>query len=201
MSKKFYLIIFVLLLCGRLVFAQQPPAWASGADQNDLSFGFSFAYVSNYYKILKNPNWRNPFLDKDNGNQPVTSDLNSITSPNAPGFSIGFLSRYRITDHLEVRVTPALVFADRNLYYAYTDTMYNTTKSVQTTTVDLPLLLKLKSDRIGDFRGYLIAGVKYSYAIGADKADPQDDLLDKTVKNVTKYGSYEAGVGCDIYFE
>jgi len=201
MSKKFYLIIFVLFFCGRSAFAQQPPAWASGADQNDLSFGFSFAYVSNYYKIIKNPNWRTPFLDKDNGNQPVTSDLNSITSPNASGFAIGFLSRYRITDHLEIRVTPSLVFADRDLYYAYTDTSYNVTKSVQTTTIDFPLLLKLKSDRIGDFRGYLIAGAKYSYAIGADKADPQDDLLDKTVKNVTKYGSYEAGVGCDIYFE
>jgi hypothetical protein len=201
MSKKLYLLIFIFFFSGKAAFAQHPPAWASGADQNDLSFGFSFSYVSNYYKILKTPDWRSPFLDKTNGNQPVTSYLNSLTSPNAPGFAIGFLSRYRITEHLEVRFTPSLVFADRDLYYAYVDPSQDVTKSVQTTTVDFPLLLKLKSDRIGDFRGYLIAGAKYSYAIGADKPDPDDDLLDKTVKNVTKYGSYEAGAGCDIYFE
>ena len=121
MSKKVYVIVFIFLFCGKMVFAQQPPSWAGGADQNDLSFGFSFAYVSNYYKILKNPNWRTPFLDKDNGNQPVTSYLDGITSPNTPGFAIGFLSRYRLTDHLEVRVTPSLIFADRDLYYSYVD--------------------------------------------------------------------------------
>lgn len=201
MSKKLYLIIFTILLCGNIAFAQQPPAWAGGADQNDLSFGFSFGYVSNYYKILKNPNWRTPFLDKDNGNQPVTSYLNSITSPNTPGFAIGFLSRYRITDHLEVRVTPSLIFADRDLHYAYADPSNDVTKTVQSTTIDAPLLIKLKSDRLGDFRAYLIAGAKYSYSIGANKPDPQDALADKTIKNVGRYGSYEAGIGCDIYFE
>src|ERR1700756_3147222 len=201
MSKKFYLLFFAILFCGELAFAQHPPAWGGGADQTDLSFGFSFAYVSNYYKILKNPTWRTPFLDKDNGNQPVTSYLNSITSPNTPGFAIGFLSRYRLTEHLEARVTPSLIFADRDLYYSYVDPSNDVTKTVQSTTVDLPLEIKLKSDRIGDFRAYLLAGAKYSYSIGADKADPQDALIDKTIKNVKRYGSYEAGVGCDIYFE
>ena len=47
MSKKLYLIILVILFCGKMAFAQQPPSWAGGADQNDLSFGFSFGYVSN----------------------------------------------------------------------------------------------------------------------------------------------------------
>jgi hypothetical protein len=201
MSKKSYLIVFLLLFCGKLAFAQQPPNWAGGADQNDMSFGFSFAYVSDYYKILKNTDWRTPVLDKDNGNQPATSYLNSITSPNSTGFSIGFLARYRITDHLEVRTTPSLIFADRLLSYTFADPSDDVTKTVQSTTIDAPLLIKLKSDRLGNFRGYLIAGVKYSYAIGADKPDPQDALIDKTVKNVSGYGSYEFGVGCDIYFE
>jgi hypothetical protein len=201
MSKKLYLLIFTLFFCGGIAFAQHPPAWAGGADQNDLSFGFSFSYVSNYYKILKNPTWRTPYLDKDNDNQPVTSYLNSISSPNTPGFAIGFLSRYRLTEHLEARVTPSLVFADRDLYYSYVNPSDDVTKTVTSTTIDAPLLIKLKSDRIGDFRAYLIAGAKYSYSIGADKPDPQDALVDKTIKNVSGYASYEAGVGCDIYFE
>jgi hypothetical protein len=201
MSKKPYLLLFLILFCGKATFAQTPPAWAGGADQNDLSFGFSFAYVSDYYKILKNTDWRTPVLDKDNGNRPATSALNSITSPNSAGFAIGFITRYRITDHLEVRTTPSLIFADRELYYSFQDPSQSISKNVQSTTIDAPLLLKLKSDRIGNFRGYIVGGLKYSYSIGANKPDPQDALIDKTVKNVSAYESYEVGIGCDIYFE
>ena len=206
MIKKRYLTLIILRFCSNLLFAQdpQPPspfAWGGGADQQDLSFGFSFSYVNTYFKIQKNPNWRSPFLDKENGNAPVTSDLNSLSSPNSPGFAVGFLTRYRITEHLEARITPSLVFADRELSYVYANPNDDVTKSVNATTVDFPLLLKLKSDRLGNFRAYLIGGVKYSYAIGANKSDADAALLDKTVKNVSGYSSYEAGVGCDIYFE
>ena len=197
-----YLATILLLFCCNFAFAQEhAPSWGGGADQKDISFGFTFAYVSNYFKIDKKPDWRKAFLDPQNGNQPVTSPLNSISSPNAPGFAVGFLTRYRITEHLEARFSPLLVFAGRSVSYAYTDTTYNVTKSISTTTIDFPLLLKIKSDRIDDYRGYIIAGLKYSYSLGANKADPDDALIDKTLKNASGYSSYEVGIGCDIYFE
>jgi hypothetical protein len=50
-------------------------------------------------------------------------------------------------------------------------------------------------------RAYIMGGVKYSQAIGSQKKDPTDDPLAKLVKNVSGFGSYEAGLGLDIYFE
>ncbi|MDR6940617.1 type IX secretion/gliding motility protein PorT/SprT [Mucilaginibacter pocheonensis] len=200
MSLTRCLIIFILMLCGNLLFAQRVPAWGGGADLQDLSFGFSFAYVSSDFKITKKPDWRTPFTDPETG-LPVTDQLNSISSKNLPGFSVGFLTRYRLTEHLEARLTPSLVFADRNLTYTYINTTESVTKQVQTTTIDVPLSLKIKSDRIGDFRAYILGGVKYSHAIGSKKNDANLDMLDKLVKNKTGYTSYEAGLGCDIYFE
>jgi hypothetical protein len=195
-----YLIVFILMFCSSLLFAQRVPAWGGGADLQDLSFGFSFSYVSSDFKIGKIPNWRIPFPDPETG-IPLTSPLNSISSKSLPGFSVGFLTRYRLTEHLEARFTPSLVFADRNLTYTYANPDQNTIKQVQTTTVDAPLSLKIKSDRIGDFRAYILGGVKYSHAIGSKKSDANADPLDKLVKNVSGYSSYEAGLGCDIYFE
>ena len=202
MSLKRYLIVFILMFCSNLLFAQRVPAWGGGADLQDLSFGFSFAYVSNDFKIVKKPDWRTPFSDPQTG-LPLTGQLNSISSKGSPGFSVGFITRYRLTEHLEARFTPSLVFADRNLAYTYVnpDQDPNVTKQVQTTTVDVPLSLKIKSDRIGDFRAYILGGVKYSHTIGSKKNDLNSDMLDKLVKNVSGYGSYEAGLGCDIYFE
>jgi hypothetical protein len=199
MNKYFYLFLLLILVPGKLLFAQVP-AWAHGADQNDVSFGFTFQYLSNYFKVTKKPDWRKPYFDAPNSRY-ITDSLNSITSKNAPGFGVGFIARYRISDHLEVRTTPELVFGSPSLSYAYQTPSQDVTKQVQNTMVDLPLLIKLKSDRIYNFRAYMIGGVKYSQVIGGKKNNPFDDPLNMLVRTSSHYGSYEAGLGCDIYFE
>jgi hypothetical protein len=199
MSKTRYLIIVLVLFCGKSLFAQAP-AWASGADQQDYSFGFTFQYVSNYFKIDKKPTWRSPYFDPVEGKD-ITSAVNSISSPNTSGFGVGFLYRYSITDNLEARTTPSLIFADRNINYTYATASEDVTKPVQATTIDFPLEMKLKSDRLFDFRAYMLAGIKYSVAISSKKNAPDIDPLDAVLRNKSGYGSYEVGLGCDIYFE
>lgn len=200
MIKTRYLLIVSFLFCSNCLFAQSVPAWGGGADQKDISFGFSFSYVSSYFKIDKKADWRKPYIDND-GNK-ITDSLKSIGSPSSQGFAVGFLTRFRITEHLEARITPSLIFADRNLDYTYNTSSQNISKSVQATQVDLPISIKLKSDRIGDFRAYVLGGVKYSQAIGSHvNSDASLGLIDKHVKNVSSFASYEAGLGCDIYFE
>lgn len=201
MIKNWYLTIIVILISSSLLLAQSsPPAWGGGADQNDLSFGFVFSYVTSNYKIVKKPDWRKPFFDQGT-NKYITDSLNSISSGKVPGFAIGFITRYRITEHLEARVTPSLIFADRSLTYTYADPSQDVIKQVQPTLVEFPFLVKLKSDRIDNFRAYILGGVKYSAAIGKGASDMATDPLQKLVKNTGGYGSYEAGLGCDIYFE
>jgi len=179
-------------------------AWGGGADEKDLSFGFSFSSVNPYYKIDKAPNWQTPFADPVNGNAPVTGNLTSITSGYSNGFGIGFLARYRLTEFLEARITPSLIFVDKSLTYTYDNTAPVTspiTKTVQATSTDFPLLLKLKSEKIGNFRAYVLGGVQYSHAIGSKSDDLNSAPLNRLVKNVSGYGSYDVGLGCDIYFE
>jgi hypothetical protein len=176
MKHKYLLVIVVLLLC-KNAFAQDGVvhAWASGADQRDLSFGFTFQYVSTDFKIAKKPDWRSPFYDPATGIK-LTDSLSSISSKASQGFGIGFVTRYRLTEHLEIRVTPTLVFADRFLEYGYAVPQSTSAgsstlveKTVQTTMVEFPLSMKLKSDRLGNFRAYMLGGVKYSGLIGSKK--------------------------------
>lgn len=197
-----YLAALLILLCSsNCLRAQQfSPAWGGGADQTDLSFGFSFSYVGSDFKIVKQPNWRAPFFDNDTRTY-VTDSLTSISSQTTPGFAVGFITRYRLTDHLEIRTTPSLVFADRKLRYTFKNTADPIDKPVQTTTVDIPLSMKLKSDRMGNLRAYLLGGVKFSGTIGGKKDDANTAPLERIVKNVKTYSSYEAGFGFDIYFE
>ena len=205
MIKKHFFILFVIIFCKLNLFAQdydEAPAWGGGADQYRFSPGFSLGYVSNSYKIVKSANWRAPFFDPVS-NKFVTSQLNTITSSSLPGFSLGFIARYSLTPNIESRFTPSLIFADKQIIYTYVDATQNVTKQVQTTTFDFPISIKLKSDRVGNFRGYVVGGLKYSLAIGKGNSNDSNDLnpLDKQLKNNLGYASYDFGFGCDIYFE
>ncbi|MFD1256465.1 outer membrane beta-barrel protein [Mucilaginibacter terrae] len=197
MIFKKAIIFFTALLLTQWVRAQ---AWGGGADQNDLSFGFSFQYIIQDYKIVKQPTWRNAIIDPETGNN-ITSPLTSITSRSSPGFTVGFITRYRLTEHLEARTTPALVFADRELNYTFEKTSDNLNRQIQTTSVDVPLLLKLRSDRINNIRAYILGGVKYSVAVSKGKIDENEAPLQQKILNKRGFASYEAGFGCDIYFE
>jgi hypothetical protein len=195
------LIVFLLVFCTCKSWAQYTivPSWGGGADQTDLSFGFTFQYINSDFKIVKKTTWQQPFPDQSSI---AKNGYNAISSNGVPGFGIGFVTRYSITEHLEVRTTPELVFADKSLTYEFKGVDAHPSVSIQTTSVDVPLLLKLKSDRIGDFRMYLLGGVKTSFAINKkskeDNSLNPDDIMPKLSRN---YNAWEAGIGCDIYFE
>jgi hypothetical protein len=199
MIKRYLVLIILLVWCYGLK-AQSVPVWGGGADQKDFSAGFSFSYVSSYYKIDRKPEWRQPYFDASGVK--VTDELTNISSENAPGFAVGFLGRYSLNDCLEVRFMPGLVFADRAVTYKYVTPSQDQTKSIRATLVDLPLQFKLKSNRLGDYRAYLLGGIKYSKALGnKENSDANAAPSEKLLKTINGYGSYEVGLGMDIYFE
>ena len=200
-----YLLFLTLFCLSQAVSAQRVvQAWAGGADQSTFSFGYMFQYVNSSYKILKKPDWRAPYFDQGT-NHYVTDSLNSISSAGTSGFALGFMARYSITDNLEIRTVPTLVFADRVINYQYRtqDLAPDKQMIVSTTQAEFPLELKLKSNRIGNFRAYVVGGVKYAYGIGNQSKQNEADLapLDRKLKNVPNFSSYVAGFGCDIYLE
>ncbi|MVN20927.1 type IX secretion/gliding motility protein PorT/SprT [Mucilaginibacter arboris] len=200
-----YILFLALFFLSLTVSAQRVvQAWAGGADQNNFSFGYTFQYVNSSYKILKKPNWRTPYYDQGT-NHYVTDSLSGISSPGTGGFALGFLARYSVTDNLEIRTVPTLVFADRAINYQYQtqDLAPDKQMIVSTTQAEFPLELKLKSNRIGNFRAYIIGGAKYAFGIGNQGKQNEADLapLERKLKNVRNFSSYVAGFGCDIYLE
>ena len=200
--KRFFLSgILFILITAQNSFGQEN--WGGGVDAEKLHFGFTFQYVASEFKILKTSNWRGPFIDPFTGFPMIDSKMMSLSSPVTPGFGLGFVSDLRLGDNANLRFTPGMVFADRTVNYEYENATFNTQKKVQATLVDIPLGIKLKSDRQKNFRAYVIAGAKYSVDIVSKKKT--DDLAlspeAKYLKNNKNTLWYEAGFGLDIYFE
>ncbi|RZJ86874.1 MAG: PorT family protein [Chryseobacterium sp.] len=203
--------LVILLFFSMTVFTAKAQNWGGGVDESDIHFGFTFQYISSEYKILKKRDWMSERLDLSDpsNNVPVTDRLNAISSKVSPGFGIGFVVNKRINEHIDLRFTPSLVFNDRLLEYEYaTPSIYNTAFSmkeqkVQSTMVDFPFNIKVKSDRRNNFRAYLIAGAKYSMDIASKKKTSNAGVpaIERLISNKKNFLSYEAGIGFDLYFE
>ncbi|QDW26139.1 PorT family protein [Pedobacter sp. KBS0701] len=221
MIRKLSLILS-LFMVSTTTFAQN---WGGGIDDEDWSFGFNFQYISAEYKILKKPNWRSPFYEvpnsldpsyDPNSGIPVTSTLNAISSSPSQGFGLGFVMNRMISDNFDIRATPSLIFSDRVVTYEYEpmapiDVGNGQTKNFQTvvdrkvqaTMFEFPLGIKVKSNRLNNFRVYWLGGAKYSIDIASKKKtfDEGETAVNKFLKNKRNYLSYETGIGFDIYFE
>ncbi len=196
--KKLTLLFIALFFTVNFVKAQN---WAGGIDDGRYNWGYSFQYISAEYKIWKRADWREPV--KDETGTPITNELNSISSKPAPGFAIGFVANGKITNNLDARFTPTLVFSDRLMKYTYVNDADPIEKKTQATMIDMPVSLKLKSDRLMNFRAYVLGGIKYSLDMASNKKQNNADILDeqqKHLRNKRNFLSYEAGAGMDFYF-
>lgn len=199
--KKLLVLCILSIITFNKTIAQEN--WGGGVDGEQLHFGFKFQYVSSEYKIQKIENWKGPFIDPFNGLPMIDSQLRSLSSPVTPGFGLGFVSDYRLGNNANLRFTPGMVFTDAIVNYEFEDPALSVQRKVQGTLIDLPLGIKLKSDRRKNFRAYVIGGAKYSIDIVSKKKT--DDIAlspeAKYLKSLKNTVWYEAGLGFDLYFE
>ena len=179
--------------------------WGGGVDEKDIHFGFTFQILSSEYKVLKRPDWRDPYYDLTQvpAGEPLHNGLRSISSEEKTGYGLGFVVNKRVSEHADLRLTPTLVFSNRILNYQFMDPEPIKQQEVQATIVDFPLGFKLKSDRRKNFRAYMIGGLKYSMDITSAKKRSNDGrtALEMLLQNKKNFVSYEAGLGLDLYFE
>lgn len=120
---------------------------------------------------------------------------------NAPGFSLGLLATMRLSDRFQFRFNPQLFFTARNILYTLKypdfDGQTKVNKTIESVTVSFPFQLKLQSDRIGNFRVYMMGGVKGDIDLASNaRAKKAEDLV-----KIKKYDyGVELGLGFNFFF-
>lgn len=156
-------------------------------DERKLTYGFLIGLHTTAYQIK--------YADRF-----VTQNFDTVYSVEpgwSPGFSLGFIVNYRLTDLLDFRITPKVAFYEHTLRYLYTDETTTEEKLVETTMVELPFLLKYKSERRGNVRMYMIGGVKPALE-ASGKKDLENTSNSLGIKGMNL--SLEAGFGFDLYY-
>jgi hypothetical protein len=121
---------------------------------------------------------------------------------NAGGFALGLSATFRLTNRFEGRFNPQLSFMDRNISYQlkYPDEEFglNVVKKIESVIVSFPLQVKFNSDRIGNFRVYMLGGGKVDFDLASNARARKAEELVKIQK--LDYG-IEGGVGFNFYFK
>jgi hypothetical protein len=133
----------------------------------------------------------------------LTDDSIRIAEPsNSGGFGLGLLATVRLSDRFQFRFNPQLFFTARGIHYVrkYPDIDQQTdvTQTIESVTVSFPFQLKLQSDRIGNFRVYMLTGVKGDIDLASNaRAKKAEDLV-----KINKYDyGIELGLGFNFFFE
>jgi hypothetical protein len=132
----------------------------------------------------------------------LQTDTITLIRPSAgPGFGLGLVGTLRLLPHLEARINPGLMFATRNINYNNKyplpgDSLWQA-KKVESIYVNLPIQLKFSSDRITNFRVYVIGGLVYNYDLASNSKARRAEGLMKI--NKSAFG-YEGGLGFHFYF-
>lgn len=188
--KNVVLAIF-LLVSFSLSSSAQREIYREEQDQKPFYFGLSLSGVYSRFQLEHNPS----FLQQD-------SIL--VAEPgNTPGISLRLVAAMNLTHRFEVRFNPGLIFSDRPILYQLNplypgdiDQGHNVKKSVESIITTFPLSLKFKSDRISNFRVYMLGGGKVDIDLASNaKKRKADDQV-----KIQKYSyGIEGGIGFSFY--
>lgn len=182
------IIFFTLVFCCLTVQAQRE----LNRPNHDLLpyyFGLSLSYNSTYL----HPEKHEMFLENDS--------ILSVEPGRSGGLALGLAATANLAKHLELRFIPQLILGGSK-YFTYHLKYPNELepeyqkKSIPSTIVSFPLQLKFNSDRIDNFRVYMMGGFKYDYDLASNSSARNAENLVKLSKS--DFG-YEAGIGFNFF--
>lgn len=181
------LFAFVLLTCSSAW--SQKEEYQLDHDAKPYYFGITLGANITRFQIEQHPR----FLQYDS--------VLEILPLNSPGFQLGLNATAKLSNRFEARFNPQLMFTDRSITYKlkYKDPIdgYEPTKKVESVIFSFPFQLKFNSDRIGNFRVYMLGGVKADIDLAANARARRAEDLVKLQKS--DYG-IEFGMGFNFYF-
>ena len=186
----------VVLLCGSLIAGGNAEAQLRDAlnlpdhDTKPYYLGIGFMYEQSHLQISAHPK----FLQSDS--------VLTVNSTNTGGFGVSGMFTFHVMNHLEFRVAfPEFIFASNTLTYHVNYPPAGETnlasKQIQSLLLGFPTQVKFLSDRINNFRVYMLGGINYQYDLASNSSARKAQNL---VKLSPSDFSAELGLGFQFYF-
>lgn len=191
-GKSLFIALGWLMLSASSMHAQKASSKKNleNFDSRPYHFGFLLSINTSSFFIDYKPNFT--FQDS----------LLGIDNVPQSGFNLALLASYNPVKNLSIRFVPGLSFQERGLSYRFMrangreETVLKNTESVW---LDFPVLLKMRTNRVGNFAAYALFGGKYSLDMQSQKDVSNAVAADIVVKLRDRDLSIDAGGGFDFF--
>lgn len=183
--KKLVLTLFGLVFLSHSMLAQfneDPVINLENEDEPLLNWGYFLGFNQYDFKF----DYKN--------------DGNDILVDKSLGFNVGLIGEMRINEFLDVRFEPGLLYNSRTLGFPGFTEENEAIREVKSTYINFPVLLKVSTRRIGNWKPFLIGGASSSLNLGSNE-DSLDDNSGGTFRMKKMVYNYELGFGIDFYLE
>ncbi|NNF19156.1 MAG: PorT family protein, partial [Flavobacteriaceae bacterium] len=183
MKKLLY--SFIALLCCPLLhsqFNEKPILNLQNEDKKLLNWGYYLGFNQYDFKFE------------------YKNDLPNILVDKSAGFNVGLIGELRLNEFTDVRFEPGLFYTQRTLGFPGFEEERDAIRIVKSTYINFPLLLKLSTRRLGNWKPFIIGGGYASLNLGSNE-DSLDDNSSGTFRMKKNVYGYELGFGIDFYTE
>jgi len=178
--KKLIAIIFIALCYNTSqaqIFSGERVLNQQNFDQQRWSWGYFLGFNSYDFNF--------DFIDYDNS----ITNKDPIVEKTV-GFNVGLVGNLKITENIDIRLEPGVSFNTRFLR----PTTTREVDEVNSTYVHIPLLLKFSTNRLNNFKPFVVGGLSTSINLSSNEDNP-----DAAVRLKTDTFNYEIGFGIDLY--
>lgn len=188
-SKCLLLVGLALLTSMGPLAAQQGRKNLAAFDTKKYHFGFALSGNRSDFNMALTPDYS------------FSDSLQAIINQPQAGFDLALVASWDATKNFHVRFLPGLSFQDRALEYRFEkdgepDLKVRRTESVY---LNFPLLLKLRTDRVGNFAAYALVGGKFSKDMQSQEETNQQLASDFILRLESGNSSIDLGAGVDIF--
>jgi hypothetical protein len=116
------------------------------------------------------------------------------------GFNVGLIGEMRLNEFLDLRFEPGLFYSQRILGFPGFSEQNDAIRQLKSTYINFPLLLKVSTRRLGNWKPYVVGGFYGSLNLGSNE-DSLEDNSSGTFRLKQQVYGYELGFGIDFYTE
>lgn len=184
MKKSLFFLTVALLSLhfGHAQFNEDPIINLENEDKNFLNWGYFLGFNQYDFKFE------------------YKNDLDDILVDTSLGFNVGLIGEMRLNDFLDLRFEPGLFYSQRTLGFPGFTQQNDALRILKSTYINFPLLLKVSTKRIGNWKPFITAGPYASLNLGSNEKS-LDDNSSGTFRMKQRVYGYELGFGIDFYTE
>ena len=179
------ILVVIILICSYIPSANAQKRdiviYKQNWDKQKIFFGYYLGFNKKDYKITY---------------KTANSYINVTPSV---GFNVGLIGDLRLHKNLSLRLEPGLSSNTKQLAFtSISGGAKDSIRDISATYLRIPLLLKINTNRLNNFRPYLIGGLSYDFNFSSNQDNPDDNSNGEFRMKKNNF-SYELGLGVDFY--